>query len=324
MGLQIGDLVSVDGSSGRFDTGTVTQAPAGGMVGVNVNGSTEQAVCPPDFSVLIVGDSVLTAKQGGTRWVIACLATNRRTTVDATVTSVGTGTVTVTNGTDTWPVPALTSYPSPAVGHAVWISIQNGSMVAVGRRTQPLASTDPGASYTPTVPPTPPPSAPSAPTPDAPKQTGSQKFAATQAGTWQGGSWRTDTVLQWYWSSYPVEGRGAWFYGTTPTSTLRGRTVTRFRVRLVRSAGGTFGGQPAHVYLTSNRVMPGGDVTRTAGPSDVTLDIGQGGWFDLPAGWGQTIIDSGGGLAIYGSPYVKMPGLGEDAASGQIQIDWRR
>jgi hypothetical protein len=80
-----------------------------------------------------------------------------------------------------------------------------------------------------------------------------------------------------------------------------------------------------HVYLTSNSTMPGQftDVTRIAGPFDITAWPGQGLTdYDLPADWGDDFIN-GAGLSIAGEPYAGFRGRNEQPDAFKIILDWR-
>jgi hypothetical protein len=166
-----------------------------------------------------------------------------------------------------------------------------------------------------------------APPPPPAQTAGTLTVTAINSGSWQvGGTWAwagTD-VYQWRYGSNR-ENRGAWFYGHAAAQ-LAGATITGARIRLgARLRIGSFNAaQVLHLYRHANASRPGGDVTRVAGPHDITLAPGAGPqWVDIPVAWGQDLV-SGGGIALAGSPYVGIAGVGSDPASGQLQLDWRR
>lgn len=175
--------------------------------------------------------------------------------------------------------------------------------------------------------PTPDPGAPTPPAPPPVQTTGTLTVTALDSGSWQvGGTWAwagTD-VYQWRYGSNR-ENRGAWFYGHGAAQ-LAGATITGARIRLGARMpiGSSSAAQTLHLYRHTDASRPGGDVSRAAGPYDVLLAPGAPAqWVDIPAAWGQDLI-TGGGIAVAGSPYVGIAGVGSDPASGQLQLDWRR
>lgn len=128
--------------------------------------------------------------------------------------------------------------------------------------------------------------------------------------------------------SYPIQGTeggrtwtGAWFYGTRPRQ-IKGRTVTKIMFRLPAMRGGAVAGDAVHLYTHASNSRPSGNVSLVAGPYNVTARTSAR-WVTLPTAWGQAIVDSGGGIAIHGTPMVWLTGITRDAASGQLAISWR-
>lgn len=203
----------------------------------------------------------------------------------------------------------------------------NGTLVRLDwQSTDPWVWPNAAASLV--APPTPPPSeAPQAPPP--PPETGTAYFTATDSGSFQvGGTWgfQRNNVVQWRYGSSP-ENRGAWFYGGAPSAALAGRTITRTRINLPgrQRVGDYNSALTLHLYRHTQNSRPSGDVSRVAGPNDVVLAANSGGgWIDLPASWGQDIVNGGGGIAVAGSPYIALFGIDADPASGQLSLDWSR
>lgn len=170
--------------------------------------------------------------------------------------------------------------------------------------------------------------APQAPAPPPSTSTGTSKIAAVQSGSWQSDGWNnfagTD-VVQWRYGSNR-ENRGAWFYGSRPDR-LKGAVVKSAQVRLGPRLriGSHTASMTLHLYRHTNRTRPSGDVSRVDGPHDVTLPPNTGArWVDIPVAWAQSIVDSGGGLGVLGSPYGGVQGIGNYPASGQLLIEWER
>lgn len=153
---------------------------------------------------------------------------------------------------------------------------------------------------------------------------GTNYIPALLSSSWRNG-WRIEAeVIQGVGGTYPIS-TGSWFYGSTPKAMFEGYTVTGLQVKLTRATGGVDGPQTVHLYLHSsiNR-DENSDVTRSLGPIDATLAIGESAWITLPNAWGQAIISSGGGLSISGSPYVILEGTVKNPDSGTLRIDWSR
>jgi hypothetical protein len=122
---------------------------------------------------------------------------------------------------------------------------------------------------------------------------------------------------------------GAFFYAGSPTE-LAGRTITRVQCRMGArlSVGASNTGVNVNFYTHTSANKPGGDVTRTTGPTTILFPAGWNpgpgdGWFDLPTTFGAALL-AGGGLAIAGDPYAGFAGRLQDPAAGQIKLDWSR
>lgn len=238
---------------------------------------------------------------------------------EATVTTVpgGSDTITVTaNGTD-YTATFLTSY-TPAVGDRVRLFWQGPDVTVLG-----------------TVGVTPAPAEANIGTqaPPPPKSSGTFNAPALDSATyWGPGGWDSwakggGNVYQGTWSGSTVT--GAWFYGTTMAE-LAGATITRvqFRVPQRRSVGNYNSAGSLHLYAHTSPYRPGGDVTRTTGPADKTIDPGWNpgpgdGFIDLPLSFASTLIN-GGGISVTGDPYMGFTGKPSDPASGQLRLDWYR
>ena len=166
------------------------------------------------------------------------------------------------------------------------------------------------------------------PPPPPPVSSGEASAAANHSDTlWGPGGWGSwagggENVFQGSYGSGPLS--GAWFYGT-PFSGLAGKTITRVRFRTGqrRSVGGYNSPATFHFYAHNSPSLPGGDVSRVAGPFDVSIAPGQGPtWIDLPASWGATLV-VGGGIAIYGEPYAAMNGRLVQVDSGALILNWQ-
>lgn len=159
-------------------------------------------------------------------------------------------------------------------------------------------------------------------------QTGTTVYPAADSATygpfgwdkWAGGG---GNVYQGSYGSGPLY--GAWFYAGSPAE-LAGRTISRvlFNLGPRRTVGNYNAAAIVHFYAHSNTSRPGGDVTRVAGPLDISIPPGWGGGtVELPAAFGAA-LQSGGGISIAGEPYAGFLGRSSSPDSGTLTIDWRR
>lgn len=240
---------------------------------------------------------------------------------EGTVTTVpgGSDTITVTAAGVGYTATFLAAY-TPTVGDRVRLLWQGRDVTAIGKVGVTPSAVVPGGSTAP---------------PPPPIGVGTFNAPAIDSATyWSGGGWDSirpgggivgqGTV---YGTSNVVT--GAWFYGTTMAE-LAGATITRvrFRVPQRRSVGSLNSPLTLHLCAHASPSRPGGDVSRVAGPTDITIPSGWNpgpgdGFIDLPTSYASTLI-SGGGISISGDPYLSFVGKPADPASGQLLIDWRR
>ncbi|GAA3218219.1 hypothetical protein ACFP63_08620 [Oerskovia jenensis] len=279
---------------------------------VNIDGSTPPVAWPAGY-IPTVGDPVRVLMVDGEAVVLGPVIRDGLRPLTGTVQGAATsGTVPVT--TTAGLLQCRYVGTAPSIGSLVRLDWQS---------TAPWIWPSAAA----TIPPPLPGGGGTAPEPPPVSTSGTLTVTAIDSGSWQvGGSWAwagTD-VYQWRYGS-ARENRGAWFYGAA-ASQLAGATITGARIRLgARLRIGNYNGAAAlHLYRHTNPGRPDGDVNRAAGPHDITLGPNAGpGWVTIPTEWGQALI-SGGGIAVTGSPYVGIAGVGSDPASGQLQLDWRR
>lgn len=189
-------------------------------------------------------------------------------------------------------------------------------------------------SAAPVTPPAAPPQTPADPAPPPAASSGTLTVPATQSGSWRSlDGWGTSSsrpasigvssVVQGTYTSSPYS--GAWFYGAQ-LQQLAGAAVTAIRLRLpARIRVGSYNSAlPAHLYAHTAGSIPSGDVSRVAGPADSTVAAGYTGrWVGLPVEWAAALL-AGGGVGMYGSPYLALVGLDADPGSGQLSLDWTR
>jgi len=161
------------------------------------------------------------------------------------------------------------------------------------------------------------------------RSTGTAKGAAGKTNTWWGpGGWGSysgsqnggEQVYSGTWSGNTVT--GSWFYGAAFTN-LGSKTITEIRFRLPKRLDlGASGSATIHLYAHTSKYQPGGDVSRTVGPWDVTVTQSQGAhWITLPLTFAP-VLKAGGGISISGDPYVGFDGRLRDPQSGRIEMDW--
>ena len=307
----------------HVETGTVTVATdVNDIAQVNCAGNSEKVRVPKNVFIS-VGDVVLILRGSGKAWVIHKLSDSAQLPYIGTVGTVSGGTTIPVNYTKysktyTINLPFLGSY-SPTNGDTVqiiWRPDGTGGYVA-------------GKLGTVAPPPPPPPPPPDDHVPPAPApgsgNSGYNTFAAQDSASFRNGKWRTDTrnVVQHDWGGYG-NNNGAWFYGSSPRDYLAGATCTKLKIKVQRRSGGVWGPQNIHFHFHTSDTRPGGNVSYTAGPADTAVDIGETREIELPTAWGQTLINTGGGIGIQNSPYVVLAGIDTMSDSGLITIDWTR
>lgn len=131
---------------------------------------------------------------------------------------------------------------------------------------------------------------------------GDYSYKPTSAATWQAGTssfsarWRPSADGLYHgngsaFGSNRGNQTGVLFYGT-PWSSLRGGRVTRARVYLYRSDdAGNSAAQPCRWHLHKHTGQPGGAPALAGGTTIGSLARGQGAEFELPASWGQYLVD---------------------------------
>lgn len=240
---------------------------------------------------------------------------------EATVTTVpgGSDTITVTANAVDYTATFLAAY-TPIVGDRVRLLWQGRNVTVVGKVGVTPA---PGGVVGSTAPPPPP--------------AGSGMFNATaddSATYWSGGGW--DSIAGGHGAVYQgtVYGTsnvvaGSWFYGNKMAE-LSGATIWKVWFRLPKrlTVGSYNSALNVNLWAHTAPSRPGGDVTRTVGPTPVSVPAGwnpdpNGGWIELPLTFASTLI-SGGGISISGDPYMGFTGKPSDPASGQIRIEWSR
>lgn len=294
---------------------------ASGALAVNVNGNI-LPVRWADPVVVTPGDAVLVELSSGPtgqgQAFVKCRLSSAPRPAQAKVksSSPGASTIVVT-GSDGGDYTALfvSSY-TPAAGDSVVLSWSATLPTVLGKvGTVPTnGSTSPGGGVAP---------------PPVTTGSGTSGYVASDSATWNGSfgwdSWAGGSGNVYQGSYGGPQLYGAWFYAGSPGE-LAGRTLTRIQFRLGprRTVGNYNAPTTVHFYAHTNPTRPGGDVTRTAGPFDVTIAPGwAGGTIDLPLAFAPA-LQAGGGIAITGDPYAGFLGRNSAPDSGALTIDWTR
>lgn len=116
---------------------------------------------------------------------------------------------------------------------------------------------------------------------------------------------------------------GSWFYGAQGSAVGGSVTRVRFRVPARLPAVGNYNSAvTVRFYAHTSPSRPGGDVTRTVGPFDLSVPVGHGGgWVDLPLDFGP-VLAAGGGISIAGGDYTGFHSRLDDPESGKALLDW--
>jgi hypothetical protein len=308
---------SLPGAGARMVIGTVVSGNAGtGTLTVNVGGTDYTDLFITDSGLAVdAGDSVVVMRQDD--WMVVVGAVTQWLPPHGTVTGSTATAVTVSvPGHGSVTLPFLASY-SPTNGDVVAIMWHGTTRhgVVVGK-----LSTSPTTQEVPAPKPNPP-----LPQP----RTGTTTFPARSVGTYRSGTWRTDAngdVIQGTAPGYPGANEGAWFYHGAIKQTLSGATVTAASIYLGRTSGGVYAGQACHLQRVTNNTRPGGALTFSGAVDDVSLAVGQTGWFSISTAIVQALVTSGGSIGIRApsGPYMRMYGLSKSSSAGALRISWRR
>lgn len=295
----------------RVVPGVVVSGAAAGGFAVNVAGARPPVWWPAGY-IPTVGDAVRVLMVDGQGQVLGPVIDAQRPGQGTVSGAPSGGTVPVDTATST--LQARYTGTAPNLGDLVFLDWQ----MTVPRVMPGVASVVPEPEA---------PDGSSTPAPPPSQQSGTLSVPALDSGTWSSlGAW--DSYYGTHLTQGSYSGRtysGAWFYGAAPQQAA-GRTVTGTRIRLgARRRMGSYNAPlTVLLWLHSSPTRPGGDVARIAGPFGVSLAPNAGaGTYPIPTDWGQHLADHGGGIAIAGGTYGGITGVGEDPASGQVQIDWR-
>lgn len=238
---------------------------------------------------------------------------------EATITAApgGSDTITASVGGTDYTATFLTSY-TPTVGDRVRLLWQGRDVTVIGK-----VGLSPGSTT----------ELPSTAAPPPGKSADTFKCAASDSGTWtpELGIWdkwsypKSVGMVYQGGSAYGGSNKGAWFYANAMAE-LAGATISKIQFLLPsrRTVGDSNSALNVNLWAHTASTKPGGDVTRTVGPTPFTVPPGwAGGWIDLPLSFASTLI-AGGGVSISGEPYLGFVGKPSDPSSGQLRLDWSR
>lgn len=295
----------------RMRAGVVVSGAGAGEFAVNVDGAAPPAYWPAGY-IPTLGDAVRVLMVDGQAQVLGPVIDGQRPG-EGTVSGAPSGGV-IPVDTVSGTVRARYTGTAPGIGDVVFLDWQ----MTTPRVLPGIASTAPTPAEI---------LEPDAPPPPPPSQGGTLSVTALDSGTWSSrGVW--DSYYGTHLTQGSYGGRsysGAWFYGDAPGQ-IQGRNVTALRLRLGgrRRMGSYNAPLNLQIRMHNSRTRPGGEVAHIAGPHVVTLAPNAGPqWVALDPAWGQYIADNGGGISIAGGTYGGVTGIGEDPASGQLQLDWR-
>jgi phage replication-related protein YjqB (UPF0714/DUF867 family) len=139
--------------------------------------------------------------------------------------------------------------------------------------------------------------------PPAPPQT-TKSFTATSRDSWRdnfGGQWYgQNEAVQGYWGGYGVY-KGLWFFGSSPSDTVTGKTIKSMRLYVKRnSSGGNSGAVTCYFRPHAYTSKPSGSPSYLNASVTTTLRWGEGKWITLPSSF-HTLFQNGSakGVGIY-------------------------
>ena len=139
------------------------------------------------------------------------------------------------------------------------------------------------------------------PPPPPPSQEETQVWNASSSGTWRenfGGQWHTTDVMQGKWEEWGLN-RGCWFFGSSPSNAVTGKTIKRIRLYLSRANNSGNSGSVnaiirAHGHTSQPTGMPNflGTTTHSVG-----FRWGEGKWITLPSSF-HSLFQNGSAKGI--------------------------
>ena len=309
-------LASEDAQAGtRTMLGTV-RTPASGPPVVTVGGSPIRArwlsgITAADTDTVLV--QIAKDSSGQAAGLVLGVAMESPAPLVGTVTAVKAGvrTIQVKAGWMGEISAAYVTTYSPTVGDEVTLIWQGSYPIALGARSAKLPA---GSDW---QQPTPPPDA----------GTGLTMRAITSA-TW---SEQTST-----WDSYAAsdlifgpsargQSIGLWAYGAAGQP-AQGKTVSSVRVKVpLRLAAYGKAGVPVRAMLAPTEPLVERERPRLVTGRSMALTIpasSEGGWVDVPSGWGS-LLAAGGGICVYDAKnYGGLAGIDSDPESGLVKMSW--
>ncbi|MDF2010189.1 phage tail spike protein [Priestia megaterium] len=142
----------------------------------------------------------------------------------------------------------------------------------------------------------------SATPPPAPETT--KTFSSTSGDSWRdnfGGQWYgQNEVVQGYWGGYGVY-KGLWFFGSSPSTTVTGKTIKAMRLKVTRkSAGGASGAVTVYFKPHGYTSKPSGSPSYLNASTTASFRFGESKWITIPSSF-YSLFQSGSakGIGIY-------------------------
>jgi hypothetical protein len=202
---------------------------------------------------------------------------------------------------------------TPVISDTVILSWNASQPVVVGVATIPATSPLAPVAFNPPPPP--------------PAASGTTTYVASNSDTyWPGHGWSLwNSGNKGVFQGGTDQLTGCWYYSGS-IAQLADRTIDRIQFYLGDRLTG-FGSESqaiVHFYTHDDPSRPPGAPTNVAqGPYDVVAAPGQGlTVYDLDPALFANALQSGGGIAIFGSPYCGFKSRKDQPDSGKLVIDW--
>lgn len=164
----------------------------------------------------------------------------------------------------------------------------------------------------------------SATPPPAPETT--KTFSATSGDSWRdnfGGQWYGQSeVVQGYWGGYGVY-KGLWFFGSSPSTTVTGKTIKAMRLKVTRkSVGGASGAVTVYFKPHGYTSKPSGSPSYLNASTTASFKFNESKWITIPSSF-YPLFQNGSakGIGIYISS-TSQSYYAKFSSSAQLEITY--
>ncbi|MEK1828988.1 alanine-zipper protein [Priestia megaterium] len=131
-----------------------------------------------------------------------------------------------------------------------------------------------------------------------------KSFSSSSGNSWRdnfSGQWYNQGIVaQGYWGGYGVY-RGLWFFGTSLSDTVKGKTIKSMRMYVKRTTSGGNSGSITCYFRSHNYTgQPSGTPSLGGSYTTATFKWGEGKWINIPSSmWSDFTSGTAKGIGVY-------------------------